>query len=210
MSEARIKRQYTIVARVYDPLVKLWTKVVGTEVEKELNNFLREHLDETSTILELGCGTARNLEHICSLNLKFKKYLGLDFSPQMLAVARSKFSNNSAIEFKEQDITLIDYPIEKFDIILCTWVLSHFESPSVLVNKAQALLEHGGRFFLIFFTKPKWYINFWLYPLATYLFSAVPVSEKEIRKFNNVRVRHSHASNITTCVEVYDNEAQRT
>lgn len=183
--------------------MRLWNAAVATDAEKELSRFLRQNIKETTTILELGCGTARNLENIYSLNLKFKKYLGLDFSHQMLAVARSKFVGNPAVEFKHQDITSVDYTMEKFDIILCTWVLSHLESPSLLVNKAQGLLKQGGRFLLIFFTRPQWYVNFWLSPIATYLFSATPVDEEEVRRFKNVRVRHSYAGNITTFVEVY-------
>ena len=175
---------------------------MATEAEKELSNFLRKNIDENRMILELGCGAARNLQKIYSLNLKFKRYLGLDFSSRMLAVARSKFPDSPAVEFKEQDITAADYTGEKFDIILCTWILSHLQSPSVLVNKARGWLKPGGKLFLIFFTRPKWYINFWLYPLATYLFSAKPVAGEEVRKFHNVKARHNYTTNITSVVEI--------
>lgn len=202
MSKARIKWLYASGARVFDPLMKLWNMAVATEAEEELNNFLRKNLDETSSVLELACGTARNLQKIYSLDLKFKKYLGLDFSHGMLAVARGKFPDNPTVEFKEQDITLADYSGEKFDIILCTWVLSHLQSQSIFVNKAQEGLKRDGKLFLIFFTRPKWYINFWLSPIATYLFSARPVAEEEVRRFNNIKTMHSYAANITTVVEI--------
>jgi ubiquinone/menaquinone biosynthesis C-methylase UbiE len=177
---------------------------VATEAEEELRNFLRKNLDETRTVLELGCGTARNLQTICSQNLKFNKYLGLDFSPQMLAVARSKFGDNPAVEFQEQDITEVNYTKEKFDIILCTWVLSYPRSASSLVNKAQGWLKPGGKLFLIFSTRSKWYVNFWLHPIATHLFSAKPVDEEEVRKFNNIKSRHSYAAHVTTVVEIWE------
>jgi len=171
MSKSGVKRLYAVSATVYDALVKVWNAFFATEAEDELSNFLMENLDETRIILEVGCGTARNLEKIYSLNLKFKKYLGMDFSPRMLRVARRKFLDNPAVEFEEGDITILDSIVERFDIILCTWVLSHIESPSAFVNRAQSLLKQDGKFFLILFTRPRWYLNFWLSPIATYLFS---------------------------------------
>ena len=67
-----------------DPFKRLWNKMIPSKAEDELRSFLQNNLDETKTILELGCGTALNLEKIFSLNLKFKKYLGLDPPPDML------------------------------------------------------------------------------------------------------------------------------
>lgn len=203
MSKESVKRLYAIGAEKYDPLMKLWVKAVAAEAEEEFATFLRDNLDEANTILELGCGTARNLEKIFSLNLKFKNYLGLDFSPNMLKVARRKFRDNPNVEFREKDITLINNADGKYDIIICTWMLSHLGSPSDFVNKTQRLLNKDGRFFLIFLTRPRWYMNFWLYPIATYLFSAKPVGNEEVGKFSNVKVRQTYTAGITTCVEVY-------
>ncbi len=205
MSKESIKRLYAIGAEKYDPLVKLWVKAVAAEAEEEFATFLGDNLDEAITILELGCGTARNLERIFSLNLKFKNYLGLDFSPNMLKVARRKFRDNPNVEFREKDVTLLNNVEDKYDIIICTWILSHFGSPSDFVNKTQRLLNKDGRLFLIFLTRPRWYMNFWLYPVATYLFSAKPVSNEEVEKFNNVKVRQTYTAGITTCIEIYRN-----
>ncbi len=204
MGKTHVKTLYAIGARLYDPLMKLWVMAVGAEAEGELTNFLRENLNETRTVLELGCGTARNLQTIYSLNLKFKKYLGLDFSPQMLRIARNKFRNKPSVEFREKDVTALDDMTERFDVIFCTWVSSHLKSPSSFVNQAQGLMSKHGRFFLIFFTQPKWYINFWMYPIARYLFSAKPLTEEEVRKFKNIKARHSYAANITTVVEIWE------
>src|SRR3972149_4952060 len=113
MGKARVKKLYNIGARVFDTLMRLWNAAVAAEAERELREFLRGNLDETMTILELGCGTARNLENIRSIDLKFKKYLGLDFSPSMLDVARSKFPDNPSVEFREQDTTTLDCIKEK-------------------------------------------------------------------------------------------------
>ncbi len=120
MTDEGVRRVYgTWQARWYDPSKRLWNDLVASRAERDLSTFLRENLDENKTILELACGTAMNLEKIFSLNLKFKSYLGLDFSPDMLRIARRKFHGYPNVEFRERDITRFDDINDKFDIIIC-------------------------------------------------------------------------------------------
>ena len=79
-------------------------------------------------------------------NLKFKKYLGLDFSLDMLKIEQSKFVNTLSIEFQQKDFTGLDDINEKYDILICTWVLSRLQSPSDLVNRTQKLINKEGSF----------------------------------------------------------------
>ncbi len=205
MSGDDVKKLYSLgSAKWHGSFKRLWNKMISSKAEDELRSFLQNNLNETKTILELGCGTALNLEKIFSLNLKFKKYLGLDFSPDMLKIAQSEFVNTLNIEFQQKDITRLDDINEKYDIIICTWVLSHLQFPSDLVNRTQKLTNKEGRFFLIFFTKPKWLINFWLFPFAKYLFRTNYISNEEIQQFKNVKSKHSHSSNIVTTIEIYE------
>lgn len=181
----------------------LWNRFVVSKAEDQLTLFLWNNLNKDKTILDLGCGTALNLQKIISLNLKFKKYLGLDFSPDMLEIARQKFKSIPNIEFIEKDIAKLESIKGKFDIIICTWVLSHLQSPSDVVNKAQKMLKKDGRIFFIFFSQPKWYVRFWFGPLAKYFFKAEYVKEEEIRKFRNVRKTQNFSAGIASVVEIY-------
>ena len=79
------------------------------------------------------------------------------------AINENKFKNIPNVKFKQKDITQLNDINEKYDIIICTWVLSHLQSPSQVINQAQKLLSQKGKMFLIFFSKPKWFINIWLY-----------------------------------------------
>ncbi len=204
MNINNVKNLYALGhAEWYDPFKKIWNRLVATKAEENLTVFLKTNLDETKSILELGCGTALNLEKILTLNLKFKKYLGLDFSPDMLKIAKSKFEDVSNVKFQQKDITYLEDIDEKFDIIICTWVLSHLPSPSQVINQAQKLLSPQGRLFLIFFSKPKWFVNIWLYPFAKYLFKTNPLSDKEVSKFMNVKTKHKFSANITTIVVIH-------
>ncbi|MBI4738924.1 methyltransferase domain-containing protein [Candidatus Woesearchaeota archaeon] len=90
----------------------------------------------------------------------------------------------------------------KYDIIICTWVLSHLKSPSSLVNNAQKLLKRHGKFFLMLFTRPKWYLRWWLYPASILLFRAHYLNDEEIRKFKNVKALRRFSANIATTVTI--------
>ncbi len=190
-------------AQWYDPFKRIWNRLVAVQAEEDFTLFLKKNLNKNKTILELGCGTALNLEKIFNLNLKFKRYLGLDVSSDMLAIAKAKFPDNRKIEFQQKDITQLGKTGKKFDIIICTWVLSHLDAPAQVVNNMQRLLSPSGKMFFVFFSKPKWYINLWLYPLARYLFKAKPLTEDEINKFKNVRTKHKFSGDITTTMIIH-------
>jgi len=64
------------------------------------------------------------------------------------------------------------------------------------------LLTARGKFFLIFFSKPSWYVNFWASPFAGGLFRSYGVRDEEIRKFKNIKIKHSFSANITTTIEI--------
>lgn len=204
MDENSVTKLYNVgSAKWYNSFKKVWNQIVASRAEAQLELFLKNNLTEHKTILELGCGTALNLKKIVDLNLKFKRYKGLDFSYDMLKIAEVKFSTLPHVIFQQKDITQLDDDGEKFDIILCTWVLSHLQNPAQVINQVQRLLSEHGKLFIIFFTVPRWYIRFWLYPLAKYLFMARCVSEETIKKFNNVKLRQSFSADITTVVEIY-------
>ncbi len=188
-------------ARWYDFFKRYWNYLVSSKAEQELGRFLKKNLDKNASILELGCGTALNLEKIDSMGLKFRKYVGVDFSPDMLRIARRKFKGESKVKFIEKDLTRLGMK-GKFDIIICTWVLSHLECPSELVNNAQGMLKRDGKMFIIFFSRPKWYVNFFVYPFAR-LFSANPVSKDEVKRFNKVKWIRSYSAGIATAMQIH-------
>lgn len=198
-----VKRLYHLGhAGWYDFFKRYWNMLVASKAEDELGRFLKDNLNKNISILELGCGTALNLEKVYALGLKFKRYVGVDFSPDMLRIAKKKFKGDSKASFIEKDLTRLDMK-EKFDVIICTWVLSHMESPSGLVNNAQGMLKKGGKMFLIFFSRPKWYVSLCFLPVIRFLFSVNPVSSKEVKRFKNVRWACSYSANITTAMQIH-------
>jgi S-adenosylmethionine-diacylgycerolhomoserine-N-methlytransferase len=97
-----------------------------------------------SSILEIGCGTGVNL---IKLNKLFpdSKITGLDVSPEMLQVARTKISRNA-------NITLINDMFDQhtslptFDLILCSYTASTVPNLSLFLNTIATHLTDQGHF----------------------------------------------------------------
>jgi S-adenosylmethionine-diacylgycerolhomoserine-N-methlytransferase len=102
-----------------------------------------EGLNPTS-ILEIGCGTGINL---IKLNKLFpeSRIVGLDISPDMLNVARSKITQIS-------NITLINEMFDQhtslpnFELILCSYTASTVPDLPLFLNAIQRHLADQGHF----------------------------------------------------------------
>lgn len=201
MSGKEVRALYALGhAAWYEPFKRVWNWLVASKAEKELSSFLKHNLNKKTSILELGCGTAINLSKIVALKLEFKEYTGVDFSPDMLGIAKKKFANIKNVRFIRKDITKQGIAKGKFDVIICTWVLSHLQHPAEFVNQAQKMLKPTGKMFLIFFSKPEPLVNLWLGPIAKYVFRAKTLEESEINKFRNTKKLHRFSAGITTSI----------
>jgi S-adenosylmethionine-diacylgycerolhomoserine-N-methlytransferase len=97
-----------------------------------------------SSILEIGCGTGVNL---IKLNKLFpnSNITGLDVSPEMLQVARTKTSRNA-------NITLINEMFDQhtslptFDLILCSYTASTVPNLSLFLSAIATHLTEQGHF----------------------------------------------------------------
>ncbi|MFC1599504.1 class I SAM-dependent methyltransferase [Patescibacteria group bacterium] len=197
----KISGMYSLLgAKWYDPFKKAWNFFVGRQAEKDLEDFMKKNISEYKEVLELGCGTALNLEKIYNHELKFKSYLGLDFTEAMLEIAGDKFKGYPNVDFKHKDITQLDLDGPKYDTIICTWVMSHLKDPINFTNNAQKLLKPGGEMFLIFYTKPKWYVEFWFGFIAEKLFFATCFDKRVVQEFKNVQRSNTYALGLSTTV----------
>jgi S-adenosylmethionine-diacylgycerolhomoserine-N-methlytransferase len=97
-----------------------------------------------ASILEIGCGTGINL---VKLNKLFpdSRIVGLDVSPDMLSVARSKLTPISNItlinELFDQHISL-----PKFDLILCSYTASTVPDLPLFLSVIKTHLAEQGHF----------------------------------------------------------------
>jgi len=129
---------YNVYAKFYDN----GTSTDIVEKVKLLESILQKLNPTAETVLEIACGTGNVLKPLS----KHYEVTGLDLSPKMLEIAKSKLP---IVKFYEGDMSKFELGI-KFDAILCI-----FDSINHLVNYAQweatfdrvtAHLNKGGVF----------------------------------------------------------------
>lgn len=183
-------------AEWYDFLRPIWTSLVERGLEEDFIRELKKQVTPHTRIIDLGCGTGINLRRILSLKQIFASYTGIDFSEDMLAIAQQKFRKNKRIRFVCGDLRTVALP-QHYDLIISTWVFSHLERPSYVVNRFYQNLSKGGTMLFVFLTKPPWYIDFWFSPLARF-FRARPVSPFEVNKMRGSKKMRTYAHGLAT------------
>jgi len=147
--KTRIKNIYHYWARIYDSFLKYWNKSIARSAEKYLNEFLDKNLGKKITVLDLACGTGQNITRLKNLKKKVAKYVAVDLTPEMQDKAKEKAGWIKNQEFILGDV--MEFKTEqKFDLIICTWALSHMLQPERFLEKYLKHINKGGVFALIF------------------------------------------------------------
>ncbi|MCK5682529.1 class I SAM-dependent methyltransferase [bacterium] len=119
-------------------------------------------------VLDLGCGTGRNLELMMHFAKYEGEYFGIDIGEEMLAQAKKRFRGRSNVSLKLASI-LEPYPIEgALDHVTTSFVLHGFshEQRQDIAKNAAAHLKSGGIFSFLDWTpgdmgtRPFWFRTF--------------------------------------------------
>jgi SAM-dependent methyltransferase len=108
-------------------------------------SLLLEHLPEApATVADLGCGTGT-----LALLLAEEGYAvtGVDFSPEMVRLAREKAGHVAT--FHEADAAAPPLDAAAYDVVLSRHVLWTMPSPAAALDRWIALLRPGGRLLLV-------------------------------------------------------------
>jgi len=88
--------------------------------------------------LDVACGTGRHTAYLASLG---HKVIGVDTSPEMLALARDKVPEG---EFYEADLHDVPLPDDSVDLVVCAIALSHVaDLAPALVELVRVLRPNG-------------------------------------------------------------------
>jgi len=97
-------------------------------------------------VLELGCGTGRHAP--ACLAAGAARYVGVDASPGMLAVARRRLAD-PRVTWVEADATAVPAGLGPFDVVLICLVLEHFATVDGILAAAAAALAPDGRLLVL-------------------------------------------------------------
>lgn len=138
----RLQREIRLsdwMAERYDSLVASYQHIF-----RACGEALRACLDETSAIIDIGCGTG-NLALDCADSAS--RIVGVDASPRMIEVARRKAQalGRTNVQFMVRDAYDLPFDEGCFDVVLLSNVLHILESPWAMLREALRVLKRGGK-----------------------------------------------------------------
>jgi ubiquinone/menaquinone biosynthesis C-methylase UbiE len=99
-------------------------------------------------LLDIGTGTGRMLELFATGS---DRALGIDRSPEMLRMARSKLADRVAAELRQGDMYALPLPAASVDTILVHQVLHYAQQPAAAIAEAARVLAPSGRLLVVDF-----------------------------------------------------------
>jgi 2-polyprenyl-3-methyl-5-hydroxy-6-metoxy-1,4-benzoquinol methylase len=132
----------------------LWNKLAGNwdkpgvslgKDDIEHISRTQKYLDSRNTVLDYGCATG---SIVFGLAGKVKAIYGLDISPKMIEIAKSKITANKThnATFLCGDIFNGELKEESFDVITAFSILHLVKDPPRAFNRINQLLKTGGVF----------------------------------------------------------------
>lgn len=135
-------------------------KAGGQEDKRASFNSRSGILARQHEILDLCTGTG-DLVGILKEKHPKAKIIGVDFSPQMLDIARKKHPD---INFIEADCTHLPLEDESFDLCTISFGLRNIEDMELALKEIYRVLKKGGIFINLDLGKPNKFFNFFLKP----------------------------------------------
>ena len=113
---------------------------------------LRTIPTEYKRYLEVGCGQGIDSFYICSKLNKEAEYVGIDYSPESLKLAKSYiprakkvFDLKTTPEFQHGNALSLIFSREEFDFVYSMGVLHHTPNPQKCINEIYRILKKGGQ-----------------------------------------------------------------
>lgn len=136
-----VQQGYDLWGPIYDTDRNFFTYLESNHTY--LRQVVVNSLSKRETALDLGCGTGR---HLAFLEKNFDRVVGIDFSNEMLSIARSKARPTTTLLL--QNIHQFN-PSEKFDFINHSFGLMHVFNLQPFMKKLKSMLKVGGKVFVI-------------------------------------------------------------
>ncbi|MDX7951132.1 metalloregulator ArsR/SmtB family transcription factor [Lichenihabitans sp. Uapishka_5] len=144
--QAQAERYFAAQAADWDRLRAL--HAAEERVEAALEAVVGEGPFET--VLDLGTGTGRILELLAP---KAGRAVGIDGSPAMLSVARSRLEARGwrHVQLRQGDLYALPVERDGYDLVVIAQVLHYLDDPGRALREAARVLRPGGRLVVVDF-----------------------------------------------------------
>lgn len=139
----QVKKHFDQVARDYDKY-----KEENKFYYNGLKNLLSTLIPNNKNILEIGCGTG---DLLASLIPKIGH--GIDLSPEMIKLAKTKYSTSKNLSFSTQSIG--KFKNKNLDYVFMSDVIEHLEDPQKVFNQISQTMNKNT-IFICTYANPIW------------------------------------------------------
>lgn len=153
-----IKGLFNSISKNYDKLNDIMSFGLHKRIKRDAIAQIENY--KPKTILDLCTGTG-DLAGLLKEKYPEAKVVGVDFSPQMLEIARQKYPE---IEFLEADCTNLPFEDESFDLCVISFGLRNIEDMGKAIAEIHRVLRPYGLFINIDLGKPDKFFNLFLKP----------------------------------------------
>jgi ubiquinone/menaquinone biosynthesis C-methylase UbiE len=143
---------YDRIARWYDLVEGFWERKLRSAGLKKLG------ASEGEIILDVGIGTGHETVALARSVGEFGRVVGVDISPRMLRVARSRIEKEDLIgraSLLQCDAAHLPFKAGAFDALFLSFTLELFDTPEIplLLKECGMALRPGGRISVISLSK---------------------------------------------------------
>lgn len=148
------------IAKRYDLLNSLLSGGLHRVWERKLVESLPPNPE--GSCLDLCTGTGALVPRLCE---RYRCVEALDISPQMLAVARTRFSKLDNVRWVEDDAQELGYSDSLFDVVTIAYGVRNWPDVSKGLRQVWRVLRPGGRVAILEFGQPSNSLWRWLFGL---------------------------------------------
>ncbi|ACC80558.1 Methyltransferase type 11 [Nostoc punctiforme PCC 73102] len=124
----------------------LFPSVFYRAIHKRLLEYV--DLPKPANVLDIGCGTGRLLERLAT-QFPDLRGTGLDFSANMLRLARQSNHHRPRLIYIEGKAESLPFADGQFDAVFSTISFLHYLEPKQVLSEIARVLSPGGRFYLV-------------------------------------------------------------
>lgn len=114
-------------------------------------------------VLDLCCGTGDVARALAAAEPGKMQVVGLDFTPEMLEVARQATPPRLAVRYEQGDALSLPFPDASFDAVTCAYGLRNLADLDRGLREALRVLRAGGRLASLEFGRPRQPLLSWIY-----------------------------------------------
>jgi SAM-dependent methyltransferase len=141
-AEALVRERASASIRFFDSIAPRWRELSRAALgEFDVAGEILQLMPRSRIAADLGCGPGDLLPHLAR---RADRVIGVDHSPNMLALARSRLKGEERISLRLGDLTHLPLGNGEADFAVLSMVLHHLPSPAEGLREAARTLSPGG------------------------------------------------------------------